>query len=324
MATSKEATADDILDEIRDDLLTCTICLEFFNQPKILPCHHTYCQLCLVKLVEKGKGALHCPSCRKTCPIPTGGVQNLDNNFYLNSLLETIQRRPARNAFRHNEKCDICNESEASHICIDCQLQYYCANCILVHKKSRVSSKHNVLSLNEYNEKRAIDPSSVLPVAHCDKHRSNEYRYFCKTCQVPICSECTVMEHPNKSHSYDYLQTIADRYKDDLLKYLKRFEVKAKEVDKCKTAAMKICNEYIRKPETEQKKVLKKSTDLRSRLSIEENALKAEVEREYDIRIQIQNDQIHDLHFGHCRVISMMNIHGVFSSTYECSSTYVN
>ncbi|XP_070547942.1 tripartite motif-containing protein 2-like [Ptychodera flava] len=173
--------------------------------------------------------------------------------------------------------------------------------------KVHFNTEANRILTKEYNEKRDIDPSSVLPVAHCDKHRNNEFRYFCKTCQVPICSECTVMEHPNKSHSYDYLQTIADRYKDDLLKYLKRFEVKAEEVDKCKTAAMKICNEYIRKPETEQKKVLKKSTDLRSRLSFEENALKAEVKREYDIRIQTQNDQIHDLQFRYCRLISMMN-----------------
>ena len=39
-----------------DKQLCCAICLEQFREPKVLPCLHTYCKGCLVKLVKRGGG----------------------------------------------------------------------------------------------------------------------------------------------------------------------------------------------------------------------------------------------------------------------------
>ena len=41
--------------EVDDKQLTCAICIyiEQFKEPKVLPCLHTYCKGCLVKLVKK-------------------------------------------------------------------------------------------------------------------------------------------------------------------------------------------------------------------------------------------------------------------------------
>ncbi|XP_070546076.1 tripartite motif-containing protein 2-like [Ptychodera flava] len=62
-----------VLEEIGEDFLCCTICLEQFKSPKILPCLHTFCEQCLVTLVEK-IGSLTCPECRKQYQLPVGGV----------------------------------------------------------------------------------------------------------------------------------------------------------------------------------------------------------------------------------------------------------
>ena len=35
-----------------EELLECTICLEQFKNPKMLPCQHTFCENCLQNLVE--------------------------------------------------------------------------------------------------------------------------------------------------------------------------------------------------------------------------------------------------------------------------------
>lgn len=43
------------------DEITCSLCLEEFKDPRILPCFHTYCKLCLDELLKSdgknGKGA---------------------------------------------------------------------------------------------------------------------------------------------------------------------------------------------------------------------------------------------------------------------------
>ena len=41
--------------------LKCSICLEFFSDPRVLPCLHTYCLKCLQGLVSDRKSDLSCP-----------------------------------------------------------------------------------------------------------------------------------------------------------------------------------------------------------------------------------------------------------------------
>ena len=51
--------------------LCCAVCFEQFKEPKVLPCLHTYCKGCLVKLVKK-KGRNHiitCPECRQEVKV---------------------------------------------------------------------------------------------------------------------------------------------------------------------------------------------------------------------------------------------------------------
>ena len=57
-----------------DKQLCCAICLEQFREPKVLPCLHTYCKGCLVKLVKR-KGPDHiitCPECRQDVTVSSG------------------------------------------------------------------------------------------------------------------------------------------------------------------------------------------------------------------------------------------------------------
>ena len=46
--------------------LECAVCLEQFKDPKVLPCLHSFCKICLEGLVgRKGNaGKLNCPTCR--------------------------------------------------------------------------------------------------------------------------------------------------------------------------------------------------------------------------------------------------------------------
>ncbi|CAH1227756.1 TRIM2 [Branchiostoma lanceolatum] len=52
--------ADAILSQISGDFLECTICLEPFKDPKILPCLHTFCKGCLEKFIAKQEEVATC------------------------------------------------------------------------------------------------------------------------------------------------------------------------------------------------------------------------------------------------------------------------
>ena len=71
--------------------LKCAICLDSYNDPKLLQCFHVYCRQCLVKLVvrdQQGQLSLPCPICRHAMLIPDSGVAGLPSAFQTNELLE--------------------------------------------------------------------------------------------------------------------------------------------------------------------------------------------------------------------------------------------
>ena len=70
------------------DELTCPICMDVFQEPRVLPCHHVFCFKCLDKLLEvKGVGSFDCPKCRRKHGIPeTGGAEKFEVAFHINRL----------------------------------------------------------------------------------------------------------------------------------------------------------------------------------------------------------------------------------------------
>ena len=79
--------------------LTCPVCLELFNNPRSLPCHHTFCQDCLGNSPQELKDQkyfLKCPSCREPVLVPDGGVCAFPPAFNINSFLELHQQMLAK------------------------------------------------------------------------------------------------------------------------------------------------------------------------------------------------------------------------------------
>lgn len=76
-----------------EELLTCAVCLDRYNKPKLLPCQHTFCQEpCMEGLVNWLYRKLDCPECRAEHRVPIGGVQNFPNNLTIISFLDLTAR----------------------------------------------------------------------------------------------------------------------------------------------------------------------------------------------------------------------------------------
>ncbi|VDI01169.1 Hypothetical predicted protein [Mytilus galloprovincialis] len=127
-----------------DNLLTCSICLEMFKNPKYLPCLHTFCKLCIHSYIQSlvsqeiiNKG-FKCPVCRTFVPVGDHSsnsecwAEELPNNHLIISMID-------RKALQKQDKlCNVCELSninqEAVSWCSVCQ-EALCTVCENCHRK---------------------------------------------------------------------------------------------------------------------------------------------------------------------------------------------
>lgn len=125
-----------------NELLTCPICLERFQNPKVLPCQHTFCCDCLRKIFDNRQKQLPCPTCRKTIHLKRG-PDELPISVTIVSLMD-IQPMEA--------KCPSCDQMGKLTICEHCQTTK-CSNCNEKHvEEIRKQTKNALEKLQSTDE----------------------------------------------------------------------------------------------------------------------------------------------------------------------------
>ncbi|XP_063074453.1 tripartite motif-containing protein 2 isoform X2 [Engraulis encrasicolus] len=95
MASEGAATLPSpVVRQIDKQFLICSICLDRYNNPKVLPCLHTFCERCLQNYIPAHSLTLSCPVCRQTSILPERGVSALQSNFFITNLMDVLQRSP--------------------------------------------------------------------------------------------------------------------------------------------------------------------------------------------------------------------------------------
>ncbi|MBN3290966.1 TRIM3 protein, partial [Polypterus senegalus] len=90
----RESSSSPVVRQIDKQFLVCSICLDHYHNPKVLPCLHTFCERCLQNYIPPQSLTLSCPVCRQTSILPEKGVAALQNNFFITNLMEVLQREP--------------------------------------------------------------------------------------------------------------------------------------------------------------------------------------------------------------------------------------
>ncbi|XP_076084676.1 uncharacterized protein LOC143055421 [Mytilus galloprovincialis] len=184
-----------------DDLLTCSICLETFRNPKYLPCLHTFCELCIntyiLSIVKEEKSVgFKCPVCRNLVPInesqgkPETWARQLPGNHFIVSMIE-------RKAIQKSEKlCDTCEQKNVSQLavsfCTVCE-ETYCEPCEANHKLYKISRNHKIMSIQKIDEFTAS--STNFGLVSCDEHPEKNIEIFCKDHSKPCCTVCATVHH---------------------------------------------------------------------------------------------------------------------------------
>lgn len=187
--------------------LECAVCMEQFKEPKVLPCLHTYCTVCLEKLVKKQQSdhVITCPECRRDTKIIDGDVGKLQSNFWVNnfmSLLSIEEKGSSGNAL----PCENCNTGDqAVSRCTECSVNM-CDFCVTAHRRVNATSGHQILSISEVQK---LGSKALAKPSFCEKHTSETLKLFCITCQETICEDCTIVDH--REHKYNFVVDVAEK-----------------------------------------------------------------------------------------------------------------
>src|SRR5438132_655279 len=112
----------------KDEVLECPICFEAYEDPKQLPCLHTFCLKCLEKLRETNPtiGNSQCPLCRQDFSIPNSGFSLFKTNEFISRLIE--EKKKLQDNSNELNNCGLCfeigEEIQATSYCTECK--YLC------------------------------------------------------------------------------------------------------------------------------------------------------------------------------------------------------
>ena len=189
--------------------LACSVCYQVFRNPKYLPCHHSFCEECLERLLKESK--ITCPECRGEATVPVRGVKGLPNNFLINRLVdELILKRKVDG--EEEVRCDKCEEDDAVvSYCPDCG-DFMCHICNESHKRDKRSRDHKIVPLAELKSNK--DALQVKPKILLCKEHDYELKHYCETCEQLVCLYCTMKEHSD--HSHDTVKNMADKHRKEL------------------------------------------------------------------------------------------------------------
>lgn len=152
--------------------LGCALCLDLLSDPHCLPCLHSFCLQCLKELAQNSGGdrnvdgtlRLRCPTCRTLFSIDGGGVESLPADFLRKNLIEVIEQNEDKRIF--GISCDICDgDVSAQWKCKTCGI-YMCLLHKMAHSKSRSSSEHKILDLENCQRLKPVNSFVVFKI-HC-------------------------------------------------------------------------------------------------------------------------------------------------------------
>ena len=287
-----------------DSKLECSVCLNSFKEPKLLPCFHVFCKSpCLEELAAQdpeGK-ALTCPTCRHHVTLPENGVAGLQTDFHIEQLFDIKQS--LEKAKKNEYRCQNCtNNSVASKYCKSCRI-FLCDECVKIHNlwKKFKSTDHEVIAVTEV---KAEELTPAKTTTKCSKHSGMDKIIYCETCSKLICSHCTIRIH--KDHNYDVVDDVFHKHKEELVSRLNPLKERLSVVDQALSAFDTKINEVNNKRAAVKEDIKTEINKLRQVLNTRETELTASLDMQAEQKIADLEKQKNDVEVWYAKMSSCL------------------
>ena len=214
----------------------CPLCLETVNNPKTLPCLHSFCLECLDKhagfVRRQLQATIKCPVCQTSFQIPEGdSFKNLPTSYHLNRLVDVLA---LKDSGAQAQKCGSCDENNtASSYCFVCQ-NFLSTACFEAHQRLKATRGHRNVVIEKLQAQDVEDLIHRPVMCSQQYHENQPLEFYCEECKVPICHKCSVVSH--NRHTMTDTQKAAQVQKMQMMDALEK--VKAETI---------ICETNIRK-----------------------------------------------------------------------------
>ena len=173
------------------------MCLETVNNPKTLPCLHSFCLECLDKHAgfarRQLQATIKCPVCQTSFQIPEGdSFKNLPTSYHLNRLKDVLA---LKDSGAQAQKCGSCDENNtASSYCFVCQ-NFLCTPCFEAHQRLKATRGHRNVVIEKLQAQDVEDLIHRPIMCSQQYHENQPLEFYCEECKVLICHKCSVVSH---------------------------------------------------------------------------------------------------------------------------------
>ncbi|XP_072900896.1 E3 ubiquitin/ISG15 ligase TRIM25-like [Hemitrygon akajei] len=239
--------------------LTCSVCLELFQNPVALPCQHSFCAKCINDVWDhlETPSGVSCPQCRQAfSPRP-----RLVKNHTLQNIVEKYNWHSpvaATSAQTAPVMCEYCIEkpTPAVKTCLKCETSF-CSRHLQPHLTKQIYKDHNL-----------INPTADLTRRQCPSH-GKVFEFYCEQDEVCVCMSCTIVGD-HKSHSLLSLEQAKDKLKEKLKKNVEKIHMIQKEWSREQGDLKQSENEIKRHSKEMKEKLLAAFSEWRKQLEKDE------------------------------------------------------
>ena len=228
--------------KVNTEELVCGLCSEYYTDPLMLPCLHSFCKKCLTKFKEEQgrEESLKCPTCDDdTVPLPSHGkIESLTQNLWLaHKVMEASVKEKISG--KESIPCEQCTSRDDAAVVFCCSCcSFLCNFCKESHKRMKKTYQHELIELGG----KKVSEGGSLNIGHqsvyCTHtdHEEEKVKFYCQDCETLICRDCTIVIH--QGHKY----TECVKEGDAAREALKQIGAKCNEAKLSGTFAASIAN----------------------------------------------------------------------------------